>query len=96
MRSLIIWGDIMNRYIVDLAEHGLRNSEIWFKFKKLFSSFIRNHFLNPKIGPVDITRLPKLPKGCEYLQWRINAYNEYQEGLKEQEEQGSSIWEGSL
>jgi len=74
----------MNRYILELTEHGLLNSELWNKMKKWFLG----SFLLPKITRPDLTKLPKLPKGIVYQQWRINKYEEH---LEEQQ----NIWENS-
>jgi len=79
----------MNRYILDLTEHGLRNSELWIKLKR----WMLSNFLLPKITEPDLTKLPKLPKGMEYMQWRIDAYNEHQEKLLQEKEAQKSVWE---
>jgi len=39
-------------------------------------------FLLPKIRKPVLTKLPKLPKGMVYQQWRINKYEEHlQQGM---------------
>ena len=89
LSSHITWGDCMNRYILDLTEHGIRQSEIWKKIKR---SLVSN-FLLPRITEPDLTKLPKLPKGMKYMQWRIDAYNEHQEKLLQEKEAQKSVWE---
>ena len=90
LSSLITWVDNMNKYILDLTEHGLRHSGAWIKIKK----WIVSCFLLPEIKRPDLTKLPKLPsKNVKYMQWRIDAYNEHQEKLLKEKDQ--SVWERS-
>ena len=88
MLSLITWGDYMNRYVLELAEHDMKR-KVWVLIKKWF----RNNFMPPVITKPDYTKLPKLRKGVEYMQCRIDAYNEYQK--KKEENEKHSIWEES-